>query len=191
MSDKTGEWPGFLVLLFVACGLTAGCDRLPTQGGDGPPAKSPDDASQPSTSAAIPSSATPVPVREVDTLLLTSTSGITASRRQVIRDADELEAAWRAATGPLLPETPAPDVDFGADLVLLVAMGERPSGGHSIDLSALAEADDTLYATVEETEPGASCVPTAVLTQPVLMIRAPGVGTDVVFIEAKSVLDCS
>lgn len=124
-------------------------------------------------------------------MFVSSSSGIMTSRRQVIRSDAELQAAWSEATSAFLSDGPAPDVDFEADLVLLVAMGERPSGGYRVDVSSVVHQADTVYATVEETEPGASCVTTATLTQPVLMLRIPAVGTEVVFIEDTAVLDCS
>lgn len=70
-------------------------------------------------------------------------------------------------------------------------MGERPSGGYGIDITSLAEESGTLYAVVDEASPGADCLTTAALTQPVLVLRVPATVGDVTFVEQESVLDCS
>lgn len=139
----------------------------------------------------VPATATEVPATEVETLLASSASGVMSSRRQVIRSETELAAAWAEVTGHLLPAEPAPIVDFSAGQVLLVAMGERPSGGYGIDITSLAEESGTLYAVVDEVSPGDDCLTTAASTQPVLLLRVPATGGEVTFVEQESVLDCS
>lgn len=171
-----------IALTFASLGATA-CDPSPT-----------DPFHEPltvSTSDEVPSSATGVPATEVDTLFRSYFSGIRSPRRQVIRSDIELEQAWSEITAPFHPPDPLPVMNFAAVQVLIAAMGERPTSGYGIDVTFLAEADQTIYAVVEEVSPGPSCGRYSVLTQPALVISVPRVGSALTFVEERSVLDCS
>lgn len=139
----------------------------------------------------VPSTGTEVPATEVDTLFTSSTSGVVSPRRQVIRDETDFATAWGEATGHLVPAEPAPEIDFAAAQVLLVAMGERPTGGYDIAARSLTVDDGMLYVTVEEVAPGADCLTTQALTQPIVVLRVPVTDGVVQFVEKESVLDCS
>lgn len=181
-----------LAAAVVVAGAASACGgTLPTDSaGETPDAVA--DVPDPVTSSdEIPPSATQIPAADVDTLFVSSVSGISESRRQVIREASEFEAVWSEITGPMMGDGEVPEVDFGSAQALLLAMGERPSGGYSIAAGAMAVSGDTLYVAVDEVSPGPSCITTMALTQPVALLSVPAGATEVVFVESTSVLDCS
>ncbi len=55
---------------------------------------------------------------------------------------------------------------------------------------SVAEAGDTLYVEVEEASPDPACVTTAALTQPVLLVAVPLMGSAGRFVERESALGC-
>lgn len=173
-------------LLVSGCGVS-----LPTGSPTDPSEAADEEVSMSSTSDEVPSTATEVPATEVDTLFRSYMSGARSPRRQVIRSDAELAEAWSEITATSYPPEPHPEVDFTTTQVLIVAMGERLTGGYSIDVTDVAREGDTLYAVVEELSPGLSCGVYMAVTQPVLMVGVPLVGSAVTFVEEASVRDCS
>jgi hypothetical protein len=91
-----------------------------------------------------------------------STSGITTPARQVIRDDGAYGRFWAA-----LGVGERPSVDFSRDVVIAVAAGQRTTGGHAIAVSRVVRQGAGLAVEVVETVPGAGCMTTQQLTQPV------------------------
>jgi hypothetical protein len=91
-----------------------------------------------------------------------STSGITTPARQVIRDDGAYARFWAA-----LGVGERPSVDFSRDVVIAVAAGQRTTGGHAIAVTRVTRAGAGLAVDVVETVPGAGCMATQQLTQPV------------------------
>ena len=115
-----------------------------------------------------------------------SNTGISESRRQVIRNANEWAQFWSELG---VGERPA--VDFSRNLVVAVAAGQRSSGGYEIQVQRVAVANGELTIEVQETEPGPNCVTTGALSQPVDVVTVPGVGAKSwSFMERKEVRGC-
>jgi hypothetical protein len=94
---------------------------------------------------------------------------------QVLRDRRGWEAAWRQLHGGDAGG-PAPAVDFAREAVVVVALGERPSGGHAVRVEGTsAGADGALVLHVTETVPGPGCMSTMQITAPVDVVRVPRV----------------
>lgn len=113
-------------------------------------------------------------------------SGIRGGRRLVIRDQATWAHFWSELGAGVRPE-----VNFGRDLVIAVALGQRPSGGHDIAVQRVTRTGGQLRISVVETSPGPGCMTTAALTQPVdvVMVEAAGV-TGWSFIDSEVVEDC-
>ena len=98
----------------------------------------------------------------------------------VLRD----QAAWEA-TWPRLhrsgPPGAAPAVDFGRDMVVVVALGERPSGGFGVRVDALESDGAGALVRYTSTEPGPDCMTTQALTAPVEAVAVPRVAGQVRF----------
>lgn len=139
----------------------------------------------------VPADAIRVPDSQVDTLINASWSGVSQSRRAVIRSAAEWAAFWAEAHGPLTPRPPVPAVDFTRSTVIALAMGGRPSGGYGIRVKEVLESGGGLHVVVEENSPGRRCIVTLVATNPVFAVAVGRAGLDVTFVEERRVHECS
>jgi len=113
-------------------------------------------------------------------------SGITGARRLVILDPATWSHFWSELGAGVRPE-----VDFGNDLVIAVAAGERTSGGHDIEVRRVTRTGNELRIEVLETYPSEGCVTTQAKTQPVdiVMVAATGV-TRWSFFDSRAVGPC-
>jgi PrcB C-terminal len=115
-----------------------------------------------------------------------SRTGIGESRRMVIRDANSFAQAWSE-----LGAGDRPDVDFTQNVVVLVALGQRPTGGYEIGVSRVAQADGQLSIEVVETAPGPNCVTAGAETQPVDVVIVPAsMPRGWSFLERKEIRAC-
>ena len=113
-------------------------------------------------------------------------TGISESRRLVIRDANAWAEFWSE-----LGVGERPEVDFSRDLVVAVAAGQRPTGGHEIAVGQVAQNSGALTISVVETTPGPNCMTTASLTQPVDVVVVPSVNArSWSFVERQEVRGC-
>jgi len=171
--------------LLAACGGTVTTEpppdaEQPLDGTEGDVPATPD----------VPGSALVLPADQVETLFRTSNSGLLSPRRDVIRTPEAWAAAWSELQGPVVPAPDLPDVDFATSEVLVLAMGQRSSGGYSIDVREVRYTYDTVYTSVLQTSPGPACVTTLALTRPAIALRIPRVADDVAFVEETAELDC-
>lgn len=117
-------------------------------------------------------------------------SGIRDSQRVVIRDARVWQRYWTDIHRPFIPPPAPPDVDFTREIVLLVAMGTRPSGGFVIRIDSATVDTFGLRVQVTQIVPGKGCAVPAVVTQPVDMVRVPATDLPVAFAERLERTDC-
>jgi hypothetical protein len=100
-------------------------------------------------------------------------SGLTESARVAVKDAEHWRTVWdqiwaNHSEGPALPE-----VDFSREMLVVAALGTRPSGGYSIYVDSAYYRTDHLEVVVRSISPGAGCGATTALTQPVDIARLP------------------
>jgi len=128
--------------------------------------------------SAAPSTAQPAAMRPLPAsahLLTSQTSPIAEAEVRVLRD----QAAWAATWRALQPEPAArpvpPAVDFAREMVVVVAIGERSSGGHAVRVDGVSDAPDGggFVLHVTRTTPGEGCMTTMAITAPVDVVRMP------------------
>jgi len=113
-------------------------------------------------------------------------TGISESRRLIIRDANTWAAFWSE-----LGVGQRPAVDFTKGMVVAVAAGQRPSGGYEIQVHRVAQQAGELTVEVLETVPGPNCMTSASLTQPVDVVVLPAVSIQGwSFLEKQEVRGC-
>ena len=139
----------------------------------------------------VPADATPVPEERVEPLLDASYAGFDERTRQVIRTPEAWEGAWRQLHEGRSPVPERPAVDFDSSMVVLAAMGSRPTGGYDIQAESVHRDGESLFVVVRETSPGDSCIVTQVFTAPTTAVRVPRADGDVEFVEEESVDECS
>lgn len=119
-------------------------------------------------------------------------SGLTFATRTVVDDAATFEKLWRQAFVSPGDTLPPPPVDWAREKVVFAGLGNRPSGGYVVNVSAAEQSGDELRITIETTSPGPNCMNAAVITQPVdvVTIPRPKPGVIIRFIERERTRDC-
>lgn len=100
-------------------------------------------------------------------------SGIREQQVRLIQDEATWKAYWQQHTRPISPAPPAPAVDFNQESILVVHLGEKRSGGYSVQVEQVTEAGGLVTATIRQTAPGPGDVVTAVMAQPFAIVRLP------------------
>ena len=95
---------------------------------------------------------------------------IDAERTEIVRDQQAWEALWAELTGR---SDPPPAVDFATEMVVVVGVGVRPSGGYSVSIDSVREVGGVTAVEYTETQPGPRCVVTLALTHPYTVVRVP------------------
>lgn len=112
--------------------------------------------------------------------------------RLAIRDRDEWRAVWEAINQPVLPKMlipRLPEIDFAREMVVLVAMGERPSSGYSILIDSAHERNDQLEIDVVSRSPQ-HCIELTVMTYPLDIAILRKTELSAVFKETDLVHEC-
>lgn len=117
-------------------------------------------------------------------------SGLRDSLRAVVRDRAAFAELWARTHAPYGEKPAAPEVDFEREMIVVAALGTRPSGGYGIYLDSAAIARDTIVVHVRRVQPGPTCGVTAALTEPVDLARAPRDARPVRFVEHSTVHHC-
>lgn len=127
-------------------------------------------------------SAGAVPLDSAATLFHAYHTGFGEPTTLVVRDGAAWAAAWARLHRGGEPPVAPPAVDFAREMVLVVALGERPTGGHDVAIDAVT-GDGAGGATVAYTarEPGEGCMSTQALTSPAVAVRVARVAGPVRF----------
>lgn len=117
-------------------------------------------------------------------------SGYEDPVRTVITDEETWAEAWETLHATVSPMPERPYVDFNASVLVLAAMGERPSTGYSVTIEAVQHHEGTLYVSLLERSPGASCITGGALTAPAHVVQVPRAGTAVEFDVRRETYSC-
>lgn len=117
-------------------------------------------------------------------------SGVTTTQRRAIRNGEEYAALWEQLNSRSTPAAPAPSVDFGAEMVVFASLGERSTGGYSINIRHVTVLRDTLLVLATERAAGPSCLVTAAFSQPTDIRVVPRTTLPVRFRIRQEQLDC-
>jgi hypothetical protein len=134
-------------------------------------------------------------------------SCLSSPARIVIRDGETWDQQWKQmwegpacsggksftmdTSGHLVPNTipAAPDIDFSREMIIVAAMGPRPTFGYAITIEEAYERSDRLEVVVRSISPG-SCGSFQMETQPVEIVRIVKTEHPIVFREIKAVMEC-
>jgi hypothetical protein len=110
------------------------------------------------------------------------------SRRFVIKNRDEFNNFWKELTSRIPPSNgipPPPEIDFTKEMIVVSAMGQRPSSGYRTVIDGACEVDGQLEVFLSNVE-DVSCIGVAtVLTHPADAVRLPRSDLPVVFRETQ------
>lgn len=117
-------------------------------------------------------------------------SGLNDPVRTVVRDSAEWDALWQAITRPFYPAPPLPQVDFDRDMVVVAALGARPSSGYDIVIEAARQDTSSIEIALRTSSPAAGCPVSAAITQPVDLATIPASPRPVRFRETSTIVPC-
>jgi hypothetical protein len=117
-------------------------------------------------------------------------SGLNTPERIVVRDAASWQTLWARINAPLLPVPPVPAADFSQEMLVVVALGARSSGGYTILVDGASVAEDGSTSVAVRSISPKNCVTTAAFTQPVDIARMPRREGNVSFVEQSEVHTC-
>jgi hypothetical protein len=118
-------------------------------------------------------------------------SGFVDAANLVIADSQSWAVAWAQINGSLRPQPDLPVVDFRTEQVLVVALGNRNSGGYDIRVDSVVHFQRGSGTYVTAAAPGDRCFTTGALTQPVDVIRLSPRVERIAFEQRAVVRDCS
>jgi PrcB C-terminal len=123
-------------------------------------------------------------------LSLTYNSSFRTQMRAVVRDAATWQLTWDEIWRGQSPMPPLPTVDFQREMIIVAALGEKPTGGYSIFLDGVLDSASGLTVQVRIVTPGARCGTTLALTQPVDVARVTRHDGQVNYAERAETQDC-
>lgn len=132
----------------------------------------------------------PVEVIRLAETLPAHYSGMTQRERVVVRTPAEWEIVWRRMWAGHSPLPPVPAVDFERHVLLVAAMGSRPTGGYHIRIAEAAALADEVAVRVVETSPSRGCITTQAFTAPVDVVKLPRTSRQIQFRTAEVVHEC-
>jgi hypothetical protein len=127
----------------------------------------------------VTAAATPPKQVSFDTVLKGNRSGVREHLEAVARNQADWKALWQkhVSTEPNSPALPA--IDFSRETVIAVFLGEKPTGGHDIEITGVEQRDGSLVVSFVERSPQPGSVVTQAFTQPfhIVKVAAQGSGT--------------
>ncbi len=113
-------------------------------------------------------------------------SGMTEARQEVITNRSAWERVWAKHTVRSFPPQKLPEIDFRKQMVIVVTLGQKPTGGFALEIMSVVEAADRLQITVKSTTPRSGAMTIQALTAPFHFVAVPRSDLKPQFIEAKS-----
>jgi len=113
-------------------------------------------------------------------------SGIKEEKEEVIKDGAAWEKLWTEHGKTTRNATPAPAVDFSKEMVIVVTMGTKRTGGYAIEIVGAEPAGKKLRVSVRRTAPAPGMMTIQALTSPFHFVAVPKKDLEVEFVEAKA-----
>ena len=89
--------------------------------------------------------------------------------------------AWAALTANESPAPERPEVSFADSTVVIVVLGERPTGGYSVGISSVLYSEDQAIVEVSVGRPADDAMVGQVLTTPFVIARLNGTELEITF----------
>ena len=125
-----------------------------------------------------------------DTVAFATFSGVTDSARIVIRDSLQWREYWTRIHRPFIPPPRVPSIDFRREMIVLAALGRRPSLGYDILIRSATRDSVGIEVQLRRSNPGQGCTVGASVTEPVDLARIPASNLHVRFTELITAMPC-
>lgn len=108
-------------------------------------------------------------------------SGLSTPTQLVIRDEESWKQLWKRHNNVVIPTPPLPNVDFARDMIVVVAIGQRPTGGYGVRVQSARKSGDKLVVAALETKPADGALVPMVLSAPYDFCVVPRFDGEVAF----------
>lgn len=115
------------------------------------------------------------------TIVKATFSGIQEESKLVITNKAGWEALWKKHVAKAEPKEPAPAVDFAKESVIVVAQGQKRSGGYSTEIVNLDEAGKKTIVSYKNKSPKPGAITLQALTAPIHIVAVPKIAGEVQF----------
>ena len=109
-----------------------------------------------------------------------SQSGVRNRLHVIIRTEAEWAALWKSHVAVHGTNPPLPVIDFEKEIVTGVFLGQKPTGGHLVEITVVEQSASGIVIGYRETSPPPDSVVTQALTQPFHIIRVEAQSTQTV-----------
>lgn len=116
--------------------------------------------------------------------------GFKEKSNQIISDQKEFSKIWDQAFVNYMNKESAPEVDFTKNIVLLIALGEKTSGGHTIKVNSIVESNENTIVNILETCPGKGCMTTESITYSYQIVQIEKPNKPIQFSTIEKIIDC-
>lgn len=113
-------------------------------------------------------------------------SGIREARQETIKDQAAWEKLWSQHCGRTRPAAKLPEIDFTGEMVIVVTMGTKRTGGYAIEVVSVEETGQGLRISVKRTRPPKGAMTIQVITAPFDMVAVPRSDRKAEFVEVDS-----
>ncbi len=137
----------------------------------------------PSAAVAQADVRTPIPLQN---LLKGYSSGVREPLKIVIQTQDQWNSLWKRHSSMQAISSPAPQVDFATEMVAVIFLGEKRTGGYEVEITKAERNDSTLYLYYRERSPSPGGVVAQVMTQPYHVVKLAKQNVPPVFLREGS-----
>jgi len=138
-----------------------------------------------------PGMAVPLPITRVPLLQDAGTfSGYEQPITLVVRDREAWQSTWNQIYRGRNPVPPLPAVDFSMDMIVVAALGAKPTSGYAVEFTSAYVSNGSVTVEATSVSPGPQCVTLQVITYPVDIARVPRRDGAVQFHFTPSVRSC-
>jgi hypothetical protein len=118
---------------------------------------------------------------KIRTLAKGGFSGFQEPAEIVVTNATQWAEVWKKHSAQQKPAKPAPEVNFEKETVVLVSLGQKRSGGYSVEITGLEESDGKTRVIVKTTAPKPGGIQLQAITSPFHIVAVPRIKGSVVF----------
>ena len=98
-------------------------------------------------------------------------SGVREPLKIVIQTQDNWNSLWKRHSSLQAISSPAPQVDFATEMVAVIFLGEKRTGGYEVEITKAERNDSTLYLYYRERSPSRGGLVMQALTQPYHVVK--------------------
>ncbi|MFD0862410.1 protease complex subunit PrcB family protein [Sungkyunkwania multivorans] len=119
--------------------------------------------------------------KKYEVLVQDASGGPVEPQILVIKEPKALQDFYIKINMTRRPGYPLPNIDFDKEMVVILCMGQKNTGGYSIDIDSVEELEGTRRIWVRENGPGPNDMATMALTEPFCIVKMTATDKKIVF----------